>query len=314
MSLPIYVINLDRRPDRLRTVTADFAKLGLEVERAPAVDAAAVTDRELRERVNLDFQLGKMGRGSEANVLSHCRALETFLGTSSPAALILEDDAEPASDLPHFLRSLDWWPEPFGLVKLEAFGRRELFFDRECAPRHRGRQLRPIALWTAGSAGYMVNRAAARGILTMCRGATMPIDHVLFDLRVSRLARRLRPVQVLPGLVRQRADESGSDIEAMKRAMQPKGLARRWHRLRWHGMAIPRKAVVKSQALFGRTERAVLQFADRASPETCSSEAAHRHGAAEPGRRRRRKGRADAGGRSSPTGISDRSGSSASER
>ena len=269
MILPIYVINLDRRPDRLRAVTRDFARLGLEVERVPAVDAATVTDGELSERVNLDFQTGKMGRGSEANVLSHCRALETFLGASAPAALILEDDAKPAGDLPRYLRSLDWWPEPFGLVKLEAFGRRELFFGRECAPRRRGRQLRPIALWTAGSAGYMVNRDVARAILDRCRGVTMPIDHVLFDLRVSRLARRLRPVQVLPGLVRQRADESASDIGAMKKAMQPKGLARRWYRLRWHCMAMPRKAVVKSQAVCGRAEKAVLEFADRHPSRPC---------------------------------------------
>ena len=262
MSVPIYVINLDRRPDRLRAVIGDFDRLGLGIERVPAVDAAMVTDSALRERVNLDFQLGKMGRGSEANVLSHCRALETFLGTPAPAALILEDDAEPAHDLPHFLRSLDWWPEPFGLVKFEAFGRKELFFGRECAPRHRERQLRPIALWTAGSAAYMVNREAARDILDMCRDATMPIDHMLFDLRVSRLARRLRPVQVLPGLVRQRVEQSGSDIEAMKKAMQPGGLARRWYRLKWHSMAIPRKAVVKSRAVFGRTEKALLEFAD----------------------------------------------------
>ena len=272
MSLPIYVINLDRRPDRLRAIARDFGRLGLEIERAPAVDAATATDRALRERVNLDFQIGKMGRGSEANVLSHCRALEAFLRTSSPAALILEDDAEPASELPHFLRSLDWWPEPFGLVKFEAFGRREIFFDRECAPRHRGRQLRPIALWTAGSAGYMVNRAAARDILDMCRNVAMPIDHVLFDLRVSRLARRLRPVQVLPGLVRQRTEEAGSDIEAMKKAMQPSGLAGRWHRLRWHVMAMPRKAAVKSRAAFGRTEKLPLEFADRYSPKPSRSE------------------------------------------
>ncbi len=271
MSLPIYVINLNRRPDRLRAVAGDFDRLGLEIERVPAVDAATVTDETLSERVNLGFQVGKMGRGSEANVLSHCLALETFLGTSSPAALILEDDAEPASDLPYFLRSLDWWPEPFGLVKFEAFGRRELFFGRECAPRRRGRQLRPIALWTAGSAGYMVNRAAARDILDMCRNVAMPIDHMLFDLRVSRFARRLRPVQVLPGLVRQRADDSGSDIGAMKEAMQPAGLARRWYRLRWHSMAIPRKVVVKSQAVLGRTEKLLLEFADRYRPVTPSN-------------------------------------------
>ena len=87
MRLPIYVINLDRRPDRLRAITDDLGRMGLEAERVPAVDAATVTSAALRERVNIDFQVRKMGRGSEANVLSHCRALETFLRTSSPAAL-----------------------------------------------------------------------------------------------------------------------------------------------------------------------------------------------------------------------------------
>lgn len=262
MRLPIYVINLDRRPDRLRAITDDLGRMGLEAERVPAVDAATVTSAALRERVNIDFQVRKMGRGSEANVLSHCRALETFLRTSSPVALILEDDAEPAEDLPSFLDSVDWWPERFGLVKFEASGPNEFFFGPECAPPHEGRQIRPIALWTPGSAGYAVNRVAARDILDKCRNVTMPIDHVLFDLRVSRIARTLRPAQILPSLVRQRADEAGSDIEPLKKAMQPTGLARRWHRLRWHSLAIPRKAVVKSQAAFGRTEKVRLEFAD----------------------------------------------------
>ena len=266
MFSPIYVINLERRTDRFKIISDSFDRLDLEIERVPAVDALVVTDRQLAKRVNLDFQVGKMGRGSEANVLSHCLALETFLCTSYSMALILEDDAEPSSDLPHFLQSLEWWPKTFGLVKLEAFGRRELFFDRECAPRYRGRQLRPIALWSAGSAAYMVNRDTAHEIVKMCRCVTMPIDHVLFDLRVSRIARKLRPVQVLPGLVRQRIDDRSSDIGEMKKAMQPSGLERRWYRLRWHTIAIPRKAVVKGQAVLRQKERVLLEFADRYPP------------------------------------------------
>ncbi len=36
--LPIYVINLDRRPDRLAAIAADLDRLGLPFERIKAVD------------------------------------------------------------------------------------------------------------------------------------------------------------------------------------------------------------------------------------------------------------------------------------
>lgn len=261
--LPVFVINLDRRPDRWAAMSAQLDRLGIEAVRIPAVDARLLAAQEEWERTtNGNPPFWRINLGSAANMLGHGRAMNELLGSDAPAALILEDDAEPAEDLPSFLDSVDWWPERFGLVKFEASGPNEFFFGPECAPPHEGRQIRPIALWTPGSAGYAVNRVAARDILDKCRNVTMPIDHVLFDLRVSRIARTLRPVQILPSLVRQRADEAGSDIEPLKKAMQPTGLARRWHRLRWHSLAIPRKAVVKSQAAFGRTEKVRLEFAD----------------------------------------------------
>ena len=260
---PIFVINLDRRPDRLRSITNNLDGLALKAVRVSATDAATVTDEELRTRVNVGRRFWTMGRGSEANILSHCQAMEMFLSTSSPAALILEDDAELASDLPLFVESLDWWPKRTGLVKLEAYGRKHLLFGRECGHGHKGRQLRRILLYSGGSAGYMVNRDAAREILASCRNVSMSIDHVLFDLRVSSVARRLRPVQILPGLVRQRVAEFESDVEGLRKAIEPTGLKRWWERLRWRSIAIPRKAVVKGQLLSGYAEKVLLDFADR---------------------------------------------------
>ena len=264
-SVPIFVVNLDRRPDRLESITENLDRLGLKAERVPAIDANEVTVDELRTRVNLDSQLWTMGRGSESNILSHCRAIEMFLSASSPAALILEDDAELASDLRQFVGSRVWWPDPAGLVKLEAYGPKDVFFGRECARRHRGRQFRPISLWSGGSAGYMIDRDAAEIVLARCRNVPISIDHVLFDLRVSPIARRLRPVQVLPGLVRQRVDEFESDVAPLRHEVQPIGLRRRWQRLRCNCRAMPRKAAVKGQRLCGLAESALLDFADTIS-------------------------------------------------
>ena len=122
LDIPIFVINLDRRPERFESITNDLDRLGLEAVRVSARDARTVSDEELRARVDLDAPMRKMGRGSAATLLSHIVAMEMFLSTSSPVALILEDDAELANDLPLFLRSLDWWPTDASLVKLEAHG------------------------------------------------------------------------------------------------------------------------------------------------------------------------------------------------
>ena len=262
LDIPIFVINLDRRPERFESITNDLDRLGLEAVRVSARDARTVSDEELRARVDLDAPMRKMGRGSAATLLSHIVAMEMFLSTSSPVALILEDDAELANDLPLFLRSLDWWPTDASLVKLEAHGAKLRVFGRECAPRHESRQLRPISLSSAGTAGYMVTREAAEFVSAECRRANMPTDCILFDLRISRFARKLRPVQVLPGLVRQRVAEFESDIKALKREASASGLNRPWHRLGWQSMAMRRKAVVGAQRLLGLAQRSMLDFAD----------------------------------------------------
>ena len=259
---PVFVINLDRRPERFEAVFENLDRLGLKAVRVSATDAKTVTDKELRTRVALKLQMRKMGRGVEANLLSHIRTLELFLTTSSPSALVLEDDMELAKDLPLFLRSLDWWPKHASLVKLEAQSRKSRVFGSECAPRHEGRQLRPISLSSAGCGGYMITRDAANLILTECRQATMPFDCVLYDLRYSRIARKLRPIQVLPGLVRQRVNDFESDIRGLRKDARPAGLSRPWRRLEYHAMALQRKTVVSAQRLVGRADKVLLDFAD----------------------------------------------------
>ena len=89
--LPVFVINLDRRPDRLDTISGDLHRLGLPFERVPAVDARLLPPEDKADRNPL------MRAGSKACMLSHGEALRRFLASESSAAMILEDDAELAS-------------------------------------------------------------------------------------------------------------------------------------------------------------------------------------------------------------------------
>ena len=264
VQVPIFVINLDRRPDRLHSIAGELGRLGLEATRVPAIDALSVADDELNRRVNFcgGLRLRSLQRAEAACTLSHLRAMETFLSNSdAPAALILEDDTELANDLPLFVENVEWWPKHAALVKLETQDWKEFReFGPECAPRHHGRQLRRILLWTPAAGGYMLGRQAASFILSSCRVIADAADRILFDLRTSKSARELRPVQVLPGLVRQRLTEFESDLEHIRKdSSRIKGM----RRFRRHLTVMPREAMVRGQLLFGYARRMPMDFADR---------------------------------------------------
>ena len=191
--LPVFVINLDRRPDRLATISGDLDRLGLPFERVAAIDARTLPPGDRADRNPL------FRAGSKACMLSHGEALRRFLATGCGAAMILEDDAELASDLPTVCRSADWWPEGTGLVKLERPNRLKDLQGPRCGRTPGGRELRRIVRWNAGSAGYLVDRAAAGIILAAFEDASMSTDRVLFDPRISKGAYKERFTNDRPG-------------------------------------------------------------------------------------------------------------------
>lgn len=113
---PVYVINLDRRPDRLAAITAALDRLGMPFERVPATDANDLPSRDLPPTMDM---------GAVACALSHSEAIRRFLGTPREVALILEDDVELATDVPMLCESVDWWPHGTSCVKLNDPGHRK---------------------------------------------------------------------------------------------------------------------------------------------------------------------------------------------
>ena len=257
--LPIFVINLDRRPDRLRLITANLDRLGLKACRIPAVDARTVTDEELNERVSFkgSFRSMELDRGAGACLLSHLRAIETFLSASNaPAALILEDDAELAADLPMFIETIDWWPADAKLVNLETRNNKWRLFSRDAEP-YRGRELRQIAVFVAGACGYIVSRDSAQFLLNECRNIIYPMDHVLFDVRNCKIARDLRPIQVLPGLVCQPNKVVDSDLDEFREVGRS---AREFRRVLKNIQTIPHKVITGGRIAVGQIEHCETVF------------------------------------------------------
>ena len=204
--LPVYVINLDRRPDRLATIGRDLGRLGLGFERVAAVDARDLSDADRRS--SLPF----IDRGAVACMKSHAEALRRLLLTSHAAALVLEDDAELASDVPAMCRDVDWWPEGSKAVSLEVPRAGKKLQGWVCGQTPGGRDLRTIVRWNFGAAAYLVNRKAARALVASYERQELHTDRLMFDPRISKMARWLRPVQVVPAAARQREHESDSDL------------------------------------------------------------------------------------------------------
>ncbi len=199
--LPVFVINLDRRPDRWTAIMGQLDRLRIEAMRIPGIDAGSIVGS-----IHDGLSLPQSGCRE-----SHLVAISEFLRTDAPASLILEDDAELAPDVRRLLASVEWWPAGTNAIKLNG-RRKALLLGRPIGETPYGSAIRPISWASAGAYAYMLNRAGAEIILNMASSVGMTADSMLFHMPGSPIARRLKPSHVVPGIARH-ADHFGSDNE-----------------------------------------------------------------------------------------------------
>lgn len=268
MAIPAFVINLDRRTDRWAAISGQLDRLGIETTRVEALDGVYAGIEDFEPFVSLDgwARRRNLDLASAACIVSHRFALVRFLAeTDAPAALILEDDVRLASDLPAFLTAAKFVLTETKLLKLDV----ALDAGRP-RPRRRslgssvgtvqGRQLHPIGSWVPGAGAYIVTREAAEIIVRHCYGVTEAFDSIIFDLRISRLARRLRPVLVQPALANHQAQVFTSDIERYRKTAPRTSVVRR---LATSLRKAPRRTFVGCHLATGRMKRTWPRFADK---------------------------------------------------
>lgn len=225
--LPVFLINLDRRPDRRAYMEAQLDAMGLRATRIAARDAETMTDAEIAPEVATSGHLIRMGRGSQCNALNHFEIMRRLIASDAPAAITLEDDIELSPDLAAFAADGDWLPEGVGVIRLEKWSRRvtkKLLgpeIGRSPAP---GRSLRRLYSRIGGSGAYVITRGAAARILDGKGVLRHPIDHLLFNPNISPLAREVGVAMVVPALARQAWGKFASDIAATRKA-EPRPLA-----------------------------------------------------------------------------------------
>lgn len=192
-----FVLNLDRSPERLAAIARTLDALGISPVRVPAVDGRTLSLP--LPGIDPALYLGTHGRellmGEVGCYLSHLRALRLFLDSGFAQAMVLEDDADVTPRAPALVDVLTapGAPDDWDVVKFEAHHRTLGLPLRRLSP---GGSLCALPHRSAGSAAYLVNRAAAAALLDRLLPMRMPYD-IAFD-RGWDLGLRVRGLRPYP--------------------------------------------------------------------------------------------------------------------
>jgi glycosyl transferase, family 25 len=177
--LEVYLINLDRSPERLADIATRLARLGILFTRVPAVDGRAMGPPPWEGFVYRRYRWrhGKVPNPGELGCyLSHLAAMRRFIDSGREHALILEDDAIFGDDFVSVLKT--------AVANADAWDILTLYGNRLGAPmttRHLDNGKRIVGFWLnqTGTVGYLINRRGARACLDTLMPMSLPIDHAL---------------------------------------------------------------------------------------------------------------------------------------
>lgn len=179
MTITVFTINLDRSRARWQGFAESAAAAGVTVARVPAVDGKAVPEAE-RQGTDETAFARRNGRGMQPGeygcYLSHLKALQAFLDSGAEKGVIAEDDILFPADFPARLQAVAAAMPASSVVKLVN---------------HRVRGFRPFLAAgqdrvgrclhgpNGSAACYLVDRAAARQLLSRLLPLTLPYDIAL---------------------------------------------------------------------------------------------------------------------------------------
>jgi glycosyl transferase family 25 len=172
----IYVLNLDRSPERWKNFRQSFEPLGLDIVRVAAVDGKELTlpHPDYDERRFQLYHGKRTSRGAVGCYFSHIQALRQFLESDEETALICEDDVSAKPELPQVLREVLSFRKHWDLLRLNC-----LLIPTHVSIRklNLGYRLTVPVYWSGGAGAYLVNRKAAERIITFSLPMYLPYDH-----------------------------------------------------------------------------------------------------------------------------------------
>ncbi len=178
MDIRAFVINLDRRPERLSIQSAQLDRLGIPWERIAAVDASTIGDQEYRRRRfhwERCLQYPEMGC-----FLSHQVAWQRIISLQAPG-LVLEDDSILSENAATVLREFPF-SELAACYNLEAGHARKTISKTAIGEPIEGHRAFQVYYDRGGSGAYVMTPQAAKIALELSQRCTAPADAFLNNL------------------------------------------------------------------------------------------------------------------------------------
>lgn len=253
------MVSLGRAHERRALMAAECARAGIRVTLYDAVDMAVVPYEAMLLECRPEGPWGVFHHQNMACTLSHVRIWERFLTTDAAFCLVLEDDVFIAPDLGRWLADLSWWPDGADIVKLERWrsNRLKVLLDQP-GHGHLGRRVQRMRSRHSGSAGYILTRDTAEGLLAAAPYG-LTIDQLLFNANASTAARGLALYQITPALIEQ-GNEPPPRAPRTETRLRPAGLALLRQKLKrgYHEIAYPLSAL--AAALTGRARAVTVPY------------------------------------------------------
>ncbi|TCR76723.1 glycosyltransferase family 25 protein [Rhizobium sp. BK376] len=180
VAIPVYLINLDRAPDRLQTMDRQLHAAGIMYERVIAVEGdELIFPHALYDEKGFRWRHGKLTNPAEVGCyLSHIDCARRLLASNNDHALVLEDDLLLPGDLAAIISASIAEGDLWDILRLSTVNRGRKFIAKQLTPQ---RALAVSLTREKGSGAYLINRRAAtwlcRTLVPMC----LPYD-IAFDL------------------------------------------------------------------------------------------------------------------------------------
>tara|TARA_B110001450_G_C17582121_1_gene465395 strand:+ start:75 stop:875 length:801 start_codon:yes stop_codon:yes gene_type:complete len=199
--IPVWVINLKKRPDRLLKIGNQLDQMGLSWERIDAVDGRNC-DKKLLNISRKSGKIGSLSKSVRGCTASHFKFWKLLSLSNFMYGIILEDDVELSNDFKDLVCDSSWIPNTSNIIKLEKFaGHRAsklLLGPPISSALNNTRTIHKMYSKHAGTGAYLMTKSGAEIASNWTKLFSVPVDHLLFNENVSKLSSSLEPLILVP--------------------------------------------------------------------------------------------------------------------
>lgn len=187
----IFVINLERSPERLANSQRQLAAHGLSFECIDAIDGATLTPAQ--REINYSPSLNKkkyhypLSAGQIGCYLSHRKAWQTIVDRQLDYAIVLEDDFILKNDLTHTIKNIEQAPIDWQMIKLSAYQNRSRSIAYQVPLQHQQHLVIHKKLMT-GCCATAISFGGAKQLLAATEKFGRPVDCDLQHIWETKVA------------------------------------------------------------------------------------------------------------------------------